>query len=164
MDRIRTSTKITAAACVRFAGRRQAGVPRRSRGARWAGPAAIVTAAVAAFGVPGAGQPAALASSSAVLNWTQQAPATSPPARVSAPMAYDAATGNVVLFGGLGNRNVLNSTWTWDGSTWTKQAPKTSPLARSGASMAYDAATGNAVLFGGQGGAFLGDTWTWGSG
>ena len=37
-------------------------------------------------------------------------------------MAYDAATGNVVLFG-LGKRSVLDGTWTWDGSTWTKQAP-----------------------------------------
>ncbi len=163
MDRIRISRKITAAGCTRFAGRGRAGMPRRSRGARRAGSAAVVTAAVAAFGVPGAGQSAALASSSAVLNWTQQAPATSPPARILAPMAYDAAAGTAVLFGGLGNRSVLGGTWTWDGSTWTKQAPKTSPVARSDASMAYDAATGNVVLFGGDGrfGNLLGGTWTW---
>jgi Galactose oxidase, central domain len=164
MDRIRISRKITAAACTRFAGRSRTGVLRRSRGAGRAGSAAVVTAVVAAFGVPGAGQSAALASSLAVLNWTQQAPATSPPARVGASMAYDAATGNAVLFGGLGNRSVLGGTWTWDGSTWTKQAPKTSPVARVGASMAYDAATGNVVLFGGEGrsGNLLGGTWTWG--
>ena len=163
MDRIRISTKITAAACARFAGPVRAGVLRRSRRPGWAGLVAVLAAVVAAFGVPGAGQSAALASSLAVLNWTQQAPATSPPARVGAPMAYDAATGNVVLFGGLGNRSVLGGTWTWDGSTWTKQAPKTSPLARVSASMAYDAATGNVVLFGGEGrsGHILGGTWTW---
>ena len=80
-------------------------------------------------------------------------------------MAYDAATGTVVLFGGdVGVHHFLGDTWTWDGSTWTKQAPKTSPPARHSASMAYDAATGTVVLFGGQGGVFLGDTWTWGSG
>ena len=78
-------------------------------------------------------------------------------------MAYDAATGNVVLFGGLGKRSVLDGTWTWDGSTWTKQAPD-QPASPGGASMAYDAATGNVVLFGGRGGGVLGDTWTWGSG
>src|SRR5690242_14127385 len=91
VDRIRISRKITAAGCARFAGRGRAGVPRRSRGAGWEGSAAVVTAVVAAFGVPGAGQSAALASSSAVLNWTQQAPATSPPVREGASMAYDAA-------------------------------------------------------------------------
>ena len=79
-------------------------------------------------------------------------------------MAYDPATGNVVLFGGADALQRFGDTWTWDGTTWTKQAPATSPPARYSASMAYDAATGNVVLFGGQGGAFLGDTWTWGSG
>ena len=63
-------------------------------------------------------------------------------------MAYDAATGTIVLFGGAASR-LLRDTWTWDGSTWTKQAPATSPPARSAASMAYDAATGTIVLFGG---------------
>ena len=65
-------------------------------------------------------------------------------------MAYDAATGTVVLFGGDGSAPArLGGTWTWDGTTWTKQHPATSPPARSGASMAYDAATGTVVLFGG---------------
>ena len=162
MDRIGISRRITAAARTRFAGRGRAGVPRRSRGSVRTGSVAVV-AAVAAFGVPGAGQSAALASSSPVLNWTQQAPATSPPGRFLASMAYDAATGNVVMFGGLGSRSVLGGTWTWDGSTWTKQIPKTSPVARTDASMAYDAATGNVVLFGGfsRHGIPLGGTWTW---
>jgi hypothetical protein len=34
--------------------------------------------------------------------WTQLFPAASPPARTGAPMAYDAATGTVLLFGGFG--------------------------------------------------------------
>ena len=78
-------------------------------------------------------------------------------------MTYDAATRNIVLFGGF-NGGPLGGTWTWDGSTWTKQHPATSPSARSGASMAYDAATGNAVMFGGRGDNGLpSTTWTWGS-
>ena len=80
-------------------------------------------------------------------------------------MAYDAATGNIVLFGGgINGHGVQNVTWVWDGTTWTKQAPATSPPARDAASMAYDAATGNVVLFGGFASGTLGDTWTWGSG
>jgi uncharacterized repeat protein (TIGR01451 family) len=77
-------------------------------------------------------------------------------------MAYDPATGDMVLFGGGGNSGVLNDTWTWNGTTWTQLSPATSPPVRAGASMAYDPATGNMVLFGGLGNSgFLGDTWTW---
>ena len=94
--------------------------------------------------------------------WTKQAPPVHPPARVLASMAYDAATGTVVLFGGTGSHGDLADTWTWDGTTWTKQAPAVHPPARSGASMAYDAATGIVVLFGGSGShGDLADTWTW---
>src|SRR5215470_6701038 len=94
--------------------------------------------------------------------WTKQAPATHPPARFAAAMAYDAATGTIVLFGGDIKTGVVADTWTWNGSTWTKQAPATHPPARAWASMAYDAATGTVVLFGGLNRTGnLGDTWTW---
>ena len=107
-------------------------------------------------------QPAALASSATAPDWTQQSPAAHPDAREYASMAYDAATGNIVLFGGEDSHGRLSGTWTWDGSTWTKQAPATRPPPRVGASMAYDAATGNIVLFGGNGNhRILSDTWTW---
>jgi hypothetical protein len=105
--------------------------------------------------------PAAVQASSAPSpNWTRQDPAASPPGRDQAAMAYDAATGTVVLFGGCCNKldGDLNGTWTWDGTTWAKQHPATSPPGRFGAAMAYDAATSTAVLFGGKGTA---DTWTW---
>ncbi|MGA3149423.1 MAG: kelch repeat-containing protein, partial [Acidimicrobiales bacterium] len=69
--------------------------------------------------------------------WTAQSPAASPSARYGATMAYDPATGNMVLFGGEGRSAFLNDTWTWDGSTWTAQSPAASPPARYGASMAY---------------------------
>jgi hypothetical protein len=94
--------------------------------------------------------------------WTQQTPATSPPARYSASMAYDSASGSVVLFGGSGSGGALSDTWTWNGTTWTQQTPATSPSARSYGTMAYDSASSNVVLFGGSGsGGALGDTCTW---
>jgi hypothetical protein len=100
--------------------------------------------------------------------WTRRFPATVPPPLQAASMAYDAAVGNVVLFGGLGLRDLLNDTWMWDGRTWIHQKPASSPPARVSASMAYDAARGKLVLFGGTGehetrenGLQLNDTWTW---
>jgi hypothetical protein len=35
-------------------------------------------------------------------------------------MAYDAADGQVVLFGGMDSRHFYGDTWTWDGAGWTK--------------------------------------------
>jgi hypothetical protein len=95
-------------------------------------------------------------------NWTEQATAVHPTPRAYAAMAYDAATGTVVLFGGLGKSRALGDTWTWNGTTWTQQHPAVHPGARTNAAMAYDAATGNVVLFGGytSKGARA-DTWTW---
>ena len=104
------------------------------------------------------------AAAAATPTWTQQSPATSPPARYAASMAYDQTTSQLVLFGGFDSKNtVLGDPWTWDGSTWTQQTPTTSPPARYYPSMAYDPATSQLVLFGGRGanGGLLGDTWTW---
>jgi len=80
-------------------------------------------------------------------------------------MAYDTATGNVVLFGGYSGSTWFTDTWTWDGSAWTQQAPPASPPGRAGGSMAYDAATSTVVAFGGQNrhGELFSGTWTWGS-
>ena len=122
----------------------------------------VAVALLAAGGVLGVVPSVGQASTAPAVTWTKQAPAASPSARVDAAMAYDAATGNLVLFGGDGDHGVGGDTWTWDGSTWTKQAPAASPPAREGAAMAYDAATGNVVLFGGEAPSVLGDTWTWG--
>ena len=102
------------------------------------------------------------------ITWTQQVSTTTPPvpvppARHSAAMAYDHVAGQLVLFGGLDGRTILNDTWTWNGTTWTQQHPATKPTARYAASIAYDPAMGNAVLFGGYSGGQTGlsDTWTW---
>ncbi len=95
--------------------------------------------------------------------WTELSPATSPPARSDASMAYDPATGQLLLIGGYGpGVSHYADTWSWNGSTWTQLSPATSPPERYDASMAYDPGTGQLVLFGGAGdSAALSDTWTW---
>jgi hypothetical protein len=62
----------------------------------------VSAAALAAVAVVAAVPPAVASASpqQQALNWTQQHPATSPPARAWPSMAYDAATGTVVLFAG----------------------------------------------------------------
>ncbi len=94
--------------------------------------------------------------------WTEQTIAGGPPARFESSMAYDPATGKIVLFGGSDESGWSDETWTYDGSDWTKQSPGQSPPALAEASMAYDPATGELVLFGGQSGLQpRGETWTY---
>ena len=45
-------------------------------------------------------------------DWRALLPAASPPVRESAGMAFDAATGAVVLFGGLSGSAIKGDTWT----------------------------------------------------
>ena len=98
------------------------------------------------------------------LTWTQLSPSGSPPARSYPAMAYDSASGAVVLFGGFGNNGYLNDTWIFDGTTWTKVDVNVAPPARTNAQMAYDHRNHEIVLFGGYDGhADLGDTWLWNS-
>ena len=96
--------------------------------------------------------------------WTQQFPPVSPPPRGfnEEQMAYDAATGTIVLFGGFGaDDTYFGDTWVWNGVTWAERFPASSPSPR-GTTVTYDAATKQVMLFGGQGPAgFLNDTWTW---
>jgi hypothetical protein len=86
-----------------------------------------------------------------------------PPARSGASMAFDAARGVVMLFGGASSAGARQDTWTWDGAVWNEVAPAQSPPARTGAGMAYDTTRGHIVLYGGTGAAgnALGDTWIW---
>jgi hypothetical protein len=94
--------------------------------------------------------------------WTQQFPATSPPALYGASMVYDAAISRLVLFGGVSSSGDTAETWTWDGTTWTQRISTPSPPARSSASMAYDQTAAEVVLFGGlDNRTMLNDTWIW---
>jgi hypothetical protein len=87
-----------------------------------------------------------------------------PTARFGASMAYDSASGQLLLFGGdTKHGKVSKQTWIFDGSSWAQLHPASSPPARGGASMAYDTASSQLVLFGGAStsSGFLNDTWTW---
>lgn len=63
--------------------------------------------------------------------WTRLHPGTTPPVLNGVASAYDASTGQVVLFGGFGAtarvEGLYNQTWTWDGSTWTMRGGTVSP-------------------------------------
>ena len=106
--------------------------------------------------------------------WLQLNPANAPSPREGPGMAYDAATGTFVLFGGClrgegggagTNRTDSNDTWIWDGKTWTQVFPPISPPGRrfDSQGMAYDRRSATVVLFGGITAAdtVMGDTWTW---
>lgn len=85
-------------------------------------------------------------------NWTQKSTATAPSARQDSTMTYNAATGQVLLYGGRSQVTTttymnLPETWTWNGSAWT-QHMVSGPLAAYGVGLAPDA-SGSVGLFGG---------------
>ena len=96
--------------------------------------------------------------------WTEQTPPASPPPLESAAMAYDAASHQLLLFGGAG-RGDSRARPPGPGTAppGPRLNPTTTPPARSAPSLVYDPATATAVLFGGfaASGASLGDTWSW---
>ena len=98
--------------------------------------------------------------------WVQLHPATSPPPLAEQAMAYDASTGQILMFGGLGGTPstgfaVTNSTWAWSGSNWQQLKPSTVPSARREAAIGWDTATSQLIMYGGEAAADLSDTWIW---
>lgn len=78
-------------------------------------------------------------------------------------MAFDAARGVTVLFGGSAGSQMFNDTWSWNGETWTQQAGE-SPAPRALHAMAYDMRRERVMLFGGilrWGGARSAELWEW---
>ncbi len=63
-------------------------------------------------------------------------------------MGYDAATHQLIMFGGGASR-MYADTWQFKDSTWTQLHPKHSPSARQGAAMAYDPDTRQLLMYGG---------------
>jgi hypothetical protein len=98
------------------------------------------------------------ATTPSLLPWVQQSPTTSPTPTSAGSMAYDPATGQMVLLGGFG---ADNETWTYDGTTWTHQTPSTSPLNGTYASMAYDPTISKIVLLTHDDQGSSTETWTW---
>lgn len=98
-------------------------------------------------------------------NWTQRNVALRPVTRSGHRMAYDAARGRTVLFGGITGASVaLFDTWEWDGAQWQMRFGMVVPAPRVGHAMAYDAARRCTVLFGGGTSgspSYFHDTWEW---
>ena len=96
--------------------------------------------------------PAAPAPSTAA-TWVQvDAAGIAPSPRADFAMAYDAADGYLLLFGGETSQGGgLGDTWTFQSGQWTNitGALAQAPSSRIQAVMAYDAADGYVVMFGG---------------
>ncbi|MCI4349894.1 MAG: hypothetical protein L3K15_00020 [Thermoplasmata archaeon] len=102
-------------------------------------------------------------------NWHLITPATSPPGRFGAAMAFDVLDGWVVMFGGYnGTSGYLGDTWNFSAGHWNNRTAGISvaPRARAFSAMAYDNLDKSLILFGGQTstGAHLGDTWSFARG
>jgi len=98
--------------------------------------------------------------------WERVSARSHPSARDSAASAYDAATGQLVVFGGeTGGGLALSDTWVWSESSWHEVTSRTHPPAVAGAAMAYDPKVHAVVLFGGEGqyGKLFSQTWLWSS-
>jgi hypothetical protein len=102
--------------------------------------------------------------------WHQVLPTRAPTPRAYASMAYNAATGNLTLFGGQGPSgpsNVTgasNATWVFRGANWFVVAGPPPP-GRYGAGLTFDERNGRLVLFGGiRGPTLFNDTWVFVSG
>ena len=81
-------------------------------------------------------------------NWTRHLPSVSPPPRADHSMAT-APTG-VFVFGGRGDKGLLNDLWHWNGTTWTLiPVAGDRPEPRFRAPMAWDAVRKRLVLAGG---------------
>ncbi|MFN7975120.1 MAG: hypothetical protein U0166_22665 [Acidobacteriota bacterium] len=77
----------------------------------------------------------------------------------STTMTYDAARGQVVLFGGT-DGTLYRDTWLYDGTAWTLGPNAPAGLtARRAHALAFDNARARVVLFGGNDGALRNDTW-----
>jgi len=68
-------------------------------------------ACAVAFTVTASHAATELAKGMPVAQWTKLSPATSPSARAAKASAYDAATGNFVIFGGQNGIKLLSDTW-----------------------------------------------------
>lgn len=132
----------------------------------------VVTLVAGVSALASASGGAARAATSAP-TWSTASPAQIPAGdSVSSSMAFDEATGQLVMFGPSVNDGecLPNITWTWDGANWAGHQLPIAPPQRDSATMAYDGATKQVILFGGGGydpgchtvaSENLRDTWAW---
>jgi hypothetical protein len=96
-------------------------------------------------------------------NWVELSPTDSPSARIYTSLAYDNATGQLLLYGS--NCSCQEDTWNWNGSNWEELSGLGGPPGYATPSMSYDPDTSTIVLFGGEN--FSGSqdsTWSWNGG
>jgi hypothetical protein len=93
--------------------------------------------------------------------------AATPPGREGASLAYDAARGQVLMFGGSGSAGSMNDTWVKGAGCWTQSEPSVSPPTRDNAAIAFDPVHNLTVMYGGirhdpgKAVVILSDTWQW---
>jgi M6 family metalloprotease-like protein len=77
-------------------------------------------------------------------------------------IAYDPASGAVLLFGAWGEQGPIRETWIFRDGRWAQASPGNAPSARSSAELYTDPTTGHAMVFGGDDGSTaFGDLWRW---
>jgi hypothetical protein len=85
--------------------------------------------------------------------WELQEPSEQPPynRRFGAPMAYDAESDRLILFGGGAPGNLRADTWAYDYNTdtWENMEPSNHPSPRSMYQVEYDAESDRVILWGG---------------
>ncbi len=81
-------------------------------------------------------------------------------------LAYDAARGRVVMFGGTDDGSFQrDETWEWNGRSWRELTPRAgNPTTRVGHALAYDTDHRRLLMFGGTAGIATNDLWSWNGG
>jgi hypothetical protein len=105
------------------------------------------------------------------VNWQKASPVSSPPARSSHAMAWDASRNVTVMYGGLKYvydaangyyyYELLDDTWEYDGSTWTQKTytPGTEPIYSYYHQMTWVGSLGGVVAWGGYGVSYFASLW-----
>jgi hypothetical protein len=79
-------------------------------------------------------------------------------------IAYDAARGEVVVFGGMGEPygdSCRADTWVWNGSMWLDKTLAFGPTPRCSPVLSYDPIKRKVVMFGGWNHQDFNDSWEW---
>jgi hypothetical protein len=101
------------------------------------------------------------------LSWTRITPAIRPPERIFHAIAFDHASGKVLLFGGQSSTypgsSVLGDTWEWDGVDWTQRYPAHRPPARASHTLTSVESANAILLHGGRDplSTSFSDLWSW---
>lgn len=126
----------------------------------------VIALALTSSPVTAAHPARSMAAPSSGQTWTNRSSTSGPSGIYYEMMAYDAADGYVVMFGGITHSGWSNQTWKYVGGTWTLLHPTHHPPVRAQGMMAYDSRDHYVVLYGGwgPGGVDYNDTWTFSAG